>query len=110
MTKKEDKEEKLNKEEGLEELNASNGINSEEEVLGENSDDQIVTFHPSCRSLIPEDKPLTPAPTTRQCPLVINPQQTLVYYEYVQPIFMKILCPTFLDFLPIVEHLIIYPL
>ena len=41
MTKKEDKEEKLNKEEGLEELNASNGINSEEEVLGENSDDEL---------------------------------------------------------------------
>ena len=42
MTKKEDKEEKLNKEEGPEELNASNGINSEEEeVLGENSDDEL---------------------------------------------------------------------
>ena len=41
MTKKEDKEEKLNKEEGSEELNASNGINSEEEVLGENSDDEL---------------------------------------------------------------------
>ena len=41
MTKKEDKEEKLNKEEGSEELNASNGINSEEEGLGENSDDEL---------------------------------------------------------------------
>jgi len=41
LTKKEDKEEKLNKEEGPEELNASNGINSEEEVLGENSDDEL---------------------------------------------------------------------
>ena len=41
MTKKEDKEEKLNKEEGPEELNASNGINSEEEGLDENSDDEL---------------------------------------------------------------------
>ena len=41
MTKKEDKEEKLNKEEGSEELNASNGINSEEEGLDENSDDEL---------------------------------------------------------------------
>ena len=81
-----------------------------EVVLGEKSDDQRVTSHPSSRSLIPEDKPLTTAPTIRQCPLAINPHQTLVYYEYVQPIFMKILCPTFLGFLPIVEHLIIYPL
>ena len=48
MTKKEDKEEKLNKEEGSEELNASNGINSEEEGLGENSDDEL--------EQIPEDQ------------------------------------------------------
>jgi hypothetical protein len=55
-----------------------------EVVLGEKSDDQRVTSHPSSRSLIPEDKPLTPAPTIRQCPLAINPHQTLVYYEFVQ--------------------------
>ncbi len=41
MTKKEDKEEKLNKEEGSEELDAPNGIDSEEEGLAENSDDEL---------------------------------------------------------------------
>ena len=41
LTKKEDKEEKLNKEEGPEELNAANGINSEEEGLVENSEEEL---------------------------------------------------------------------
>ena len=41
MTKKEDKEEKLNKEEGPEELNTTNGINSEEEGLVENSEEEL---------------------------------------------------------------------
>ena len=41
MTKKEDKEEKLNKEEGPEELNTANGINSEEEGLVENSEEEL---------------------------------------------------------------------
>ena len=41
MTKKEDKEEKLNKEEGPEELNTANGINSEEEELEQSPEDQI---------------------------------------------------------------------
>ena len=39
-------------------------------VLGENSDAQIVTFQPSSSSLMPDDIPLTPAPTTKQFPLV----------------------------------------
>ena len=41
LTKKEDKEEKLNKEEGPEELNTANGINSEEEELEQSPEDQI---------------------------------------------------------------------
>ena len=41
MTKKEDKEETLNKEEGPEELNTANGINSEEEGLVENSEEEL---------------------------------------------------------------------
>ncbi len=41
MTKKEDKEERLNKEEGSEELDAPNGIDSEEGALAENSDDEL---------------------------------------------------------------------
>ena len=41
MTKKEDKEEKLNKEEGPEEINTANGINSEEEGLVENSEEEL---------------------------------------------------------------------
>ncbi len=41
MTKKEDKEEKLNKEAGPEELNTANGINSEEEGLVENSEEEL---------------------------------------------------------------------
>jgi len=41
LTKKEDKEEKLNKEEGPEELNTANGINSEEEGLVENSEEEL---------------------------------------------------------------------
>ena len=41
MTKKENKEEKLNKEEGPEELNNTNGINSEEEGLVENSEEEV---------------------------------------------------------------------
>ena len=41
LTKKEDKEEKLNKEAGPEELNTANGINSEEEGLVENSEEEL---------------------------------------------------------------------
>ena len=41
LTKKEDKEGKLNKEEGPEELNTANGINSEEEGLVENSEEEV---------------------------------------------------------------------
>jgi len=40
-----------------------------EVVLGENSVDQIVTFQPFSRSRIPDERPLTPAPMTKQCPL-----------------------------------------
>ena len=41
MTKKEDKEKKLNKEEDTKELNAANGINSEEEGLVENPEEEL---------------------------------------------------------------------
>ena len=41
LTKKEDKEGKLNKEEGPEELNTANGVNSEEEGLVENSEEEL---------------------------------------------------------------------
>ncbi|SVC18404.1 uncharacterized protein METZ01_LOCUS271258 [marine metagenome] len=40
-----------------------------EVVLGENSADQIVTFQPFSRSRIPDERPQTPAPMTKQCPL-----------------------------------------
>ena len=41
LTKKEDKEKKLNKEEDTKELNAANGINSEEEGLVENPEEEL---------------------------------------------------------------------
>ena len=60
---------------GAERKGYHNAAATSEVVLGDNFEDHIVTFQSFSRRRIAEDKPLTPAPTTRQCPLLTLPRE-----------------------------------